>query len=127
MHRSFWHRTTTLHWLLLSLIVWAGTASAQTAASGSVAKPARPAAQETAKPQSAATRKAATDPGVSLLGPAEVFTSPLLDNQQRTVKLESTNSKGDCPSGATKLESCSGVYANGTNWSITPCCKTVTE
>ena len=46
MHRSFWHRTTTLHWLLLSLIVWAGTASAQTAASGSVAKPARPAAQE---------------------------------------------------------------------------------
>ncbi len=127
MNKLIRHRSAARHWLLISLIVLAGAASAQASSTGSVDKAQKPAAQEITKPQAAAGRKAATGPGVSLLGPAEVFTATLLDTQGRTVKLESTSASGDCPSGATKIESCSGVYPNGNSWSIAPCCRTVTD
>lgn len=52
--------------------------------------------------------------------------SSVLDSDYK-VHVQSTDSKGNCPSGATLLSSCSGTYANGTSWSITPCCRTVTE
>lgn len=47
--------------------------------------------------------------------------------QGKTISLSSTDAKGDCPAGATKIERCSGVYANGTNWEIAPCCRTETN
>ena len=121
------HRPGAHNWLLLSLIVLLGTAAAQASSSGSGSKDAKPVAPAMAETPAMADRKASMDAGVSLLGPAEVFTATLLDSQGRTVKLESTNTKGDCPSGATKIESCSGVYPNGNSWSIAPCCRTVTE
>lgn len=46
---------------------------------------------------------------------------------QTKLSFSSTDAKGDCPSGATKIERCSGVYANGTSWEIAPCCRTETN
>lgn len=46
---------------------------------------------------------------------------------QGKVSFSSTDAKGDCPAGATKIERCSGVYANGTTWEIAPCCRTETN
>ena len=64
---------------------------------------------------------------VSQVGKAEIIKYVPVDPAGHKVKLESVNAKGDCPSGATKLEKCSGVYANGNSWEISPCCKTVTD
>lgn len=47
--------------------------------------------------------------------------------QGKIISFSSTDAKGDCPAGATKIERCSGVYANGTNWEIAPCCRTETN
>lgn len=46
---------------------------------------------------------------------------------QGKVNFSNTDSKGDCPSGATKIERCSGVYPNGNSWEIAPCCRTETN
>lgn len=117
----------TNNWLLLSLIVLLATAASPALPSSSVGKDAKPIAPAAAVAPAKENRKASTGAGVSLLGPAEVFTATLLNSQGRTVKLESTNTKGECPSGATLIESCSGVYPNGNSWSIAPCCRTVTD
>ena len=46
---------------------------------------------------------------------------------QGKVSFSNTDAKGECPAGATKIERCSGVYANGTSWEIAPCCRTETN
>lgn len=46
---------------------------------------------------------------------------------EKKIHVSSTDSKGDCPSGATKIDKCSGVYPNGNSWEISPCCRTVTD
>lgn len=46
---------------------------------------------------------------------------------EKKIHVSSTDSKGECPAGATKLDKCSGVYANGNSWEISPCCRTVTD
>jgi len=48
-------------------------------------------------------------------------------NSDSKIFVQSTDANGNCPSGATLLSSCSGTYPNGNSWSITPCCRTVTE
>lgn len=47
--------------------------------------------------------------------------------QGKIISFGSTDAKGDCPAGATKIERCHGVYPNGTNWEIAPCCRTETD
>ncbi|MFZ5638891.1 MAG: hypothetical protein ACOY82_20150 [Pseudomonadota bacterium] len=46
---------------------------------------------------------------------------------QGKVSFSNTDAKGECPAGSTKIERCSGVYANGTTWEIAPCCRTETN
>lgn len=54
--------------------------------------------------------------------------SSLLDPlNEKKVHVSSTDAKGDCPAGSSKIERCSGVYPNGNSWEIAPCCRTVTE
>lgn len=54
--------------------------------------------------------------------------SSVLDPKSESkIHVSSTDSKGDCPNGATKLERCSGVYPNGNSWEIAPCCRTETN
>lgn len=47
--------------------------------------------------------------------------------QGKIISFSSTDTKGDCPAGATKIERCHGVYPNGNNWEIAPCCRTETD
>lgn len=62
------------------------------------------------------------------VGRAERLPSSVLDpGSQSKIHVSSTNSNGDCPSGATKLDRCSGVYPNGNSWEIAPCCRTETN
>lgn len=62
--------------------------------------------------------------------PRRVFNLPsgVLDPvNESKIHVSSTDSAGNCPSGATKLESCSGVYSNGNSWEIRPCCRVETN
>jgi hypothetical protein len=82
-----------------------------------------PPAQERsrAEPAPPAPRRAAaqtTNPPSVL--PAGVIT-------QGKISFSNTDTKGDCPAGATKIERCSGVYSNGNSWEIAPCCRTETN
>lgn len=58
---------------------------------------------------------------------AERLPSSVLDPSNAKIRVTSTDSNGNCPNGATKLEKCSGVYPNGNSWEISPCCRTATE
>ncbi len=59
---------------------------------------------------------------------AQRLPSSVLDPKSESkIHVSSTDSKGDCPNGATKLERCSGVYPNGNSWEIAPCCRTETN
>lgn len=58
---------------------------------------------------------------------AERLPSSVLDPSNAKIRVTSTDSNGNCPNGATKLDKCSGVYPNGNSWEISPCCRTVTD
>lgn len=58
---------------------------------------------------------------------AERLPSSVLDPSNAKIRVTSTDSSGNCPNGATKLDKCSGVYPNGNAWEISPCCRTATE
>jgi hypothetical protein len=58
--------------------------------------------------------------------PAVVVLDPSLPSAQK-IKLTSVNAEGNCPSGATKIEKCSGTYPNGNSWEMSPCCRQVID
>ena len=58
--------------------------------------------------------------------PAPVVLDPSLPSAQK-IKLTSVNAEGNCPSGATKIEKCSGTYPNGNSWEMSPCCRQVID
>ncbi len=70
--------------------------------------------------QPAPRRAAAQTANPQQILPAGVIT-------QGKVSFSNTDSKGDCPAGATRIERCSGVYPNGNSWEISPCCRTETN
>lgn len=72
-----------------------------------------------AEPVAESTRATATR--------SERLPSSVLDPSNAKIRVTSTDSSGNCPSGATKIEKCSGVYPNGNSWEISPCCRTITD
>jgi hypothetical protein len=78
------------------------------------------------KPSASGAQEAT--PARATVDRAERLPSSVLDpGSQSKIHVSSTNSSGDCPSGATKLDRCSGVYPNGNSWEIAPCCRTETN
>jgi len=88
---------------------------------------AAPPAPERARPgpaDPAAPMQARPRPAMAMHLPSSVLDPPTVENK---IHVSSTDSKGNCPAGATKLDKCSGVYANGNSWEISPCCRTETN
>ncbi len=86
-----------------------------------------------AGPPTPTQRPATTNPREAVMTrPAPIrvdnLPSSLLDPlNEKKVHVSSTDAKGDCPAGSSKIERCSGVYPNGNSWEIAPCCRTVTD
>ena len=78
------------------------------------------------KPRASAAPEA-TEARASVVRAERLPSSVLDPGSQSKIHVSSTNSNGDCPGGATKIERCSGVYANGNSWEIAPCCRTETN
>lgn len=85
---------------------------------------AAPPAPERARSEPAAPAQTRTRAVAATGLPSSVLDPPTVESK---VHVSSTDAKGNCPSGATKLDKCSGVYPNGNSWEISPCCRTVSD
>lgn len=73
------------------------------------------------------TRAEPAQPRPRIAEAANLPSSALDPTVESKIRVTSTDAKGNCPAGSTKLDKCSGVYSNGNSWEIAPCCRTETN
>lgn len=99
---------------MLRIGLLAGFVALQCAAAGP------PATGERARPEPA-------QPRPRIAEAANLPSSALDPSVASKIRVTSTDAKGNCPAGSTRLDKCSGVYPNGNSWEISPCCRTVVD